>query len=166
MGSAADPDATDTAQGDSAAARLSLRLAAEHASLPRMRDAVRGWLATATPASRDERHDILLAAWEACVNAIEHPLGPLQKQIGLELRLRAGCVTVTVRDSGLWLQHGTPPREQRFGSRLIETLMDAVEVERSGDGTAVVMRRRVGASDEQRRSGREDGFRSGALSRR
>lgn len=140
--------------------KLSLQLPAEHASLPQLRTTLRQWLATTTPASAEESHDLILATWEACANAIEHPLAPLRKEIGVELQLLAGAVSVTVRDSGLWLRHDVSPL-QSFGARLIETLMDAVEVKRSGDGTSVVMRLVLGEDRNARRSGSP---RSGELS--
>lgn len=146
-GTAEETVRADAPGGEDAESMLSLRLAAEHASLLRLREAVRHWLVTSTPASVAEQHDILLATWEACANAIEHPLGRLHNEIGVELELRAGQVDVAVRDAGLWLQHRSSP--QSFGIRLIEALMDSVEVARSGEGSAVSMCRRL-------RAGRKD----------
>lgn len=144
--------AEDRPHGNEVDCDLLLRLPAEEASLPRLRNEVGHWLATTTPASRDEQHDILLAAWEACANAIEHPLGPLDKEIGLELGFRSGWISIAVQDSGLWLERGASPHKQSLGIRLIETLMDSVEVSRSGEGTVVVMRLRLDEDrDESRR---------------
>ncbi len=50
---------------------LHLRLPSDIGSLDLVRDAMRSWLAGA-PVSGPEAHDIVLAVWEACANAIEH----------------------------------------------------------------------------------------------
>ena len=55
-----------------APAPLDLRLPATLQSLDVVRDALRLWLENA-PLSEEQAHEVVLAAWEACANAVEHP---------------------------------------------------------------------------------------------
>ncbi len=123
---------------------LSLRLPAALSALPVVREQLRHWLES-EGATKDEVHDIVLASWEACANAMEHPMGPTAKEISLHAKESDREVQVSVRDSGLWLERSRVAREGRgFGIRLIEALMDDVEIERNPRETVVMMRRHLG----------------------
>jgi serine phosphatase RsbU (regulator of sigma subunit) len=57
---------------------LRLRLPAANGSLSIVRDALRTWLEPA-PVTKAEAGEIVLAAWEACANAVEHALAPTEE---------------------------------------------------------------------------------------
>ena len=123
----------------SANAPFSLQFSRLPASLPFMRAELRGWL-EGTDASGDEVADIVLASWEACANALEHPIAPVAAEISIDASAVAGTVCIAVKDSGLWLER--PPRPERgLGLKLINGLMDKVEITRNGAGTVVLMSR-------------------------
>jgi anti-sigma regulatory factor (Ser/Thr protein kinase) len=118
---------------------LDLELPAEPASVPLSRHRLERWLST-TDASPDDVFAITLAANEACSNAIEHAYGP---ERGFTFRLLAkrssDVIVIKVLDSGRWR---TPRGSERGrGLRIIEQLMDAVDVQRTATGTTVRMRK-------------------------
>jgi anti-sigma regulatory factor (Ser/Thr protein kinase) len=107
------------------------------------RDELRGWL------ERDgidgaDAHDIVLAAWEACANAVEHPQEPNQAAFTLEASREGDRILVRVSDQGRW----RPERERAergLGLHLMRSLMQSVEVDAAPTGTIVRMERRLGA---------------------
>jgi anti-sigma regulatory factor (Ser/Thr protein kinase)/putative methionine-R-sulfoxide reductase with GAF domain len=107
-------------------------------SLKDIRAAVRRWLSS-VGIEGDLGSDLLLAVGEACTNAVEHAYGPAGGDVHLRLELLDGQVVITVRDNGHW----RPARGKNRGRGL--TLMrkcgDDVEVDRSDEGTTVVIRR-------------------------
>lgn len=118
---------------------LDLELPAEPASVPLSRHRLERWLSN-TDASPDDVFAITLAANEACSNAIEHAYGP---ERGFTFRLLAkrssDVIVIKVLDSGRWR---TPRGSDRGrGLRIIEQLMDAVDVRRTATGTTVQMRK-------------------------
>jgi serine phosphatase RsbU (regulator of sigma subunit) len=119
--------------------RLALELPADLGALRMMRGELRAWLER-SGVSPEDIHDICVASWEACANAIEHPQHPLRDTIELVARNEAGTVAVTVRDSGRWKPKAS--REDRgLGLRLIEGLMDELTIDATSRGTRVTMRR-------------------------
>ena len=125
----------------SANAAFSLQFSRLPASLPLMWAELRSWLES-THASRDEVAAIVLASWEACANALEHPIAPVTAEISIDATADCGTVCVAVKDSGLWLQR-LPRTERGLGLKLINGLMDKVEITRNGAGTVVLMSRRL-----------------------
>jgi serine phosphatase RsbU (regulator of sigma subunit)/DNA-binding response OmpR family regulator/anti-sigma regulatory factor (Ser/Thr protein kinase) len=124
---------------------LDLELPAEPASVPLSRHRLERWLSS-TDASPDDVFAITLAANEACSNAIEHAYGP---ERGFTFRLLArrssDVIMIKVLDSGRWR---TPRGSDRGrGLRIIEQLMDAVEVQRTATGTTVQMRKALAGND-------------------
>ena len=114
---------------------LSLLLTAER--LPALRDGLRAWLAE-VGATNGEREDIVLACWEATANALEHPVRATGN-VRLVAERREDHIIVCVSDSGRW-RDPDPAREERgLGLKLIEALMDRVQVITSSDGTRVLM---------------------------
>jgi PAS domain S-box-containing protein len=123
------------------AGRLEVRVPAEPSVLASLRHTLRRWLREAD-ASPEEVYEILVACGEACANAIEHPHGAGTGYLELEADYSHGEVDIRVLDSGTWRE--SPPPDGGFGLKLIEELMDSVEVIREPDGTIVRMRRRLG----------------------
>jgi anti-sigma regulatory factor (Ser/Thr protein kinase) len=121
---------------------LHLSVPAEPHVLATLRHTVRRWLREidATP---QETYEILVACGEACANAMEHPYGAGGGTVEIDLAYVEGEVDVTVRDSGAW-RHSPPP-DGGHGLKLMRGLMHTVEVDRGPGGTAVRMRRRLGA---------------------
>jgi serine phosphatase RsbU (regulator of sigma subunit)/FixJ family two-component response regulator/anti-sigma regulatory factor (Ser/Thr protein kinase) len=120
-----------------AAHRLELDLPAEPQSVSLARQRVDRWLQD-TGAGDDDVFAIKLAVSEACANAVEHAYGP---EPGRTFRLLAerscGEVVVEVSDRGRW----RPPRgsQRGMGLRMIEQLMDSVDVRHLVAGTTVRM---------------------------
>lgn len=118
---------------------LELDLPAEPHSVPVARHQLERWLRE-TGDGRDDVFAIKLAVSELCSNAVEHAYGP---EHGRTFRLLAerssGAVVVQVSDCGRW----RAPRGSRrgLGLRMIEQMMDAVDVERTSTGTTVRMRK-------------------------
>ena len=120
--------------------RLALTLAAEPEALITARRALRNWLAE-VDTDPEALYDITLATGEACTNAIEHAYAPGEATFDLEATRHADSIEIVVRDYGSW----RAPRGQNRGRglKLMETLMDTVEVRRDEGGTTVVLCRRI-----------------------
>jgi serine phosphatase RsbU (regulator of sigma subunit)/anti-sigma regulatory factor (Ser/Thr protein kinase) len=124
-------------------ADLELRLPADPASLVVVRNELREWLAL-TPASEAEASDVVLAAWEACANAVEHAQTPSESTFALEASSIGRSVLLRVRDSGRWRVEEERP-DRGLGLVLMRSLMDRFQVVPGDRGTVVTMERRVGA---------------------
>jgi serine phosphatase RsbU (regulator of sigma subunit)/FixJ family two-component response regulator/anti-sigma regulatory factor (Ser/Thr protein kinase) len=126
--------------------RLELDLPAEPESVARARHRMERWLQS-TGGGTDDLFAIKLAVSEACANAVEHAYGP---EPGRTFHLRAerscGEVVVEISDRGRWR---TPRGSRRgMGLRMMEQLMDTVEVKRLAAGTTVRMSK-MSAKDRQ-----------------
>lgn len=121
---------------------LVLALPATASGLSAVRTAVGRWLSE-TGVAEPEASDVVLAVWEACANAIEHPVKPRSAEIVVEGDAGTDCISVSVRDTGHW----QPPRAsdlRGFGLAMVAGLMDEVFIDRRPDGTEVRMVRAVG----------------------
>jgi PAS domain S-box-containing protein len=119
---------------------ISLTLPAEPGSLAQLRRRLARFL-HATGASEVEQYEITLTICEAAGNAIEHAYGPGDATYEVEVAFDRGELTASVRDSGSWREKRGEDRGR--GLRIIEDLMDEVEVEREDAGTLIRMRRRI-----------------------
>jgi anti-sigma regulatory factor (Ser/Thr protein kinase)/putative methionine-R-sulfoxide reductase with GAF domain len=119
---------------------LRLRLAADPDVLAGMRRSLRRWL-RARGAGDDDVQAITLACGEAAANAIEHAYPPGPASFDLEASAADGEVTLVVRDHGGWREPRGEHRGRGLG--LMESIMDELDVRREGQGTEVVMRRRL-----------------------
>ncbi|MEU4235962.1 SpoIIE family protein phosphatase [Actinoplanes sp. NPDC026619] len=123
---------------------LELEFAAEPARLSPVRSALRGWLARCgiDPATAQ---NVLVAAGEACANAIEHGNRHLS---GGRIRLRAAATAddlhLTIADSGRWKtpQPAANPHRGR-GLKLMKALMTEVTVTTGAAGTVVALQARI-----------------------
>jgi anti-sigma regulatory factor (Ser/Thr protein kinase) len=126
------------------------RLPSDLSTLSAVRGELRAWLA-AQGVDAAGAEDVVLAASEAVANAAEHgsPGGPGDR-VDLEVRRERRPadspeprdeIVVRVRDRGRW-RSPSPAAERGRGLLLMRALMDEVLVE-PGDGTTVVLRRRV-----------------------
>jgi anti-sigma regulatory factor (Ser/Thr protein kinase) len=122
--------------------RLSITLPAEPGSLSRLRRRLARFL-HATGASEMEQYEVMLTICEAAGNAVEHAYGPADATYQVDVAFDDGELLATVRDSGSWREQRGEHRGR--GLKIIDDLMDTVEVERDEQGTAVTMRRRLGS---------------------
>jgi serine phosphatase RsbU (regulator of sigma subunit)/anti-sigma regulatory factor (Ser/Thr protein kinase) len=122
--------------------RLSLTLPADPDALVLARRHLGQWLAAAQVGKRDA-FELSVACGEACANAVEHAYPPGDAAFQLDAERNRDGVVITVTDSGRW-------RTRRFENRgrgleLMEALTDELDVSTTESGTAVRMRRRIGA---------------------
>lgn len=134
---------------------LELRLPSDKSSLPVLREALQAWLTRAAIPEVDAR-DIVLAAWEAGANAIEHPGEPSEPLVGVHVSLSGDRVRIEVVDSGRWKQ-AEPRLDRGLGLRLMQSLMSVIDIEQSGDGTRVVMERTLSRERVGDRAGSAEG---------
>jgi anti-sigma regulatory factor (Ser/Thr protein kinase) len=119
---------------------LHLTLPAEPRTLSHVRRVLRRWL-NERGADDGDIAEMTIAVSEACANAIEHAYAPSPATFELHGWANNGNITVTVRDDGHW----RPPRGHNRGRGLsiIVAAMDDVQIDRTADGTEVVMRRHI-----------------------
>jgi GAF domain-containing protein/anti-sigma regulatory factor (Ser/Thr protein kinase) len=125
---------------------LRLRIPSDTGSLDLVRDAVRTWLSGA-PLSRTDAHDVVLAVWEACANAIEHANRPGEDYVEVGAEIVDSCVRISIEDTGAWV----PPvdREDRgLGLRLIYASMSSVDVAPGDTGTRVTFEKELAGVPE------------------
>jgi len=142
------------AAGDDDAAMLALRdvpLTADHLTLtlPADPDALvlarrtlSQWL-EAADATPKEAYELSVACGEACTNAVEHAYPPGEAAFQLDAERDEGEVEITVTDTGHW----RPMRMDNRGRGLdvMRAFADDVDIRASESGTAVRLRRRLGA---------------------
>ncbi|GGG19716.1 anti-sigma regulatory factor [Rhodococcoides trifolii] len=85
--------------------------------------------------------DVVLAAYEAMANSVEHAFvgrsGP--GRMSLTAVHDGPVLVVTIADTGTWLEHGPTPNRGR-GLRLAEAISDSVDVHHDGGtGTLVTL---------------------------
>jgi anti-sigma regulatory factor (Ser/Thr protein kinase) len=124
--------------------RLQTAWPAEPEALADVRHLLRSWLQR-HGADDDETYDITVACQEACANAVEHAYAPGPAGFELEAEHAAGEICLTVRDRGHWRDARGVHRGR--GLPIMEALMDTVDIQHSPVGTAVQMRRALGARE-------------------
>jgi anti-sigma regulatory factor (Ser/Thr protein kinase) len=125
---------------------LRLRVPAQVASMDLVRDALRAWLEGA-PVERSEAEEIVLAAWEACANAIEHAVEPRDGMVTVRAALRDSVAQVVVEDTGGWTTPA-PASDRGLGLRLMRALMSSVDISRVDGGTRVTLEKAVSTTNE------------------
>ncbi|MFD0687829.1 SpoIIE family protein phosphatase [Actinomadura fibrosa] len=125
-------------------APLEVTFPAESSQLGRVRDALRGWLARCG-LSRRTTQNVLVAAGEACANAIEHGH---RHSPGDAVRLRAEAhadrLDLVIADSGRWRTPRAEPDPNRgHGTALMRALMQEITITPGPDGTTVRMHTRI-----------------------
>ncbi|WP_430782723.1 SpoIIE family protein phosphatase [Actinoplanes sp. G11-F43] len=123
---------------------LELEFPAESGRLAPVRSALRGWLERCgiDPATTQ---NILVAAGEACANAIEHGhRGHPGGSIRLRAAATAGDLRVIITDTGLWKAPDPAANPYRGrGLKLMRAFMNAVTVTSGATGTIVDMQARI-----------------------
>jgi serine phosphatase RsbU (regulator of sigma subunit)/FixJ family two-component response regulator/anti-sigma regulatory factor (Ser/Thr protein kinase) len=104
------------------------------------------WL-EAAGASRAESTDVLTATNEACMNVVEHAYSDsprnIERTFTIEGYLDGRTVVIIVRDEGRWSE--VRSRGHGRGLKLMEALMESVQLSFSAEGTVVVLRKTLGA---------------------
>lgn len=125
-------------------APLEVTFPAETSQLASVRSALRTWLGKCR-LPVDTAQGVLLAAGEACANAIEHghrdaPGGPVR----LRAETSADHLRLTVTDSGRWkpAEPGGDTRRGR-GIRLMRAVMQQITITRASTGTTIDMNLRI-----------------------
>jgi serine phosphatase RsbU (regulator of sigma subunit)/anti-sigma regulatory factor (Ser/Thr protein kinase) len=118
--------------------RLVTHWPAQPESLSALRHLLRRWLRL-HGADDDETYDITVACQEACANAIEHAYAPGEEAFGVEAVAEGRTIEITVRDRGRWRRPRGAHRGR--GMPIMEAMVDSVDVQRTADGTVVVLRR-------------------------
>ena len=122
--------------------RLRTSWPAEPEALADVRHLLRRWLQR-HGAGADETYDITVACQEACANAVEHAYAPGPAGFDLEAEHAEGEIRLTVRDRGHWRDARGVHRGR--GLPIMKALMDTVDIQHGPGGTAVQMRRALGA---------------------
>jgi serine/threonine-protein kinase RsbW len=130
---------------------LDLRLPADRDGLRQMRTQLGVWLGE-LGARPEVRHDVLLAAREACANAVEHAQGPASATFGLHAQRDGQVLRLRVGDSGRWRAPGSAPPDRGLGLPLMRGLMDRVDIVHAAGGTVVVLERRLDGTQPADRS--------------
>jgi serine phosphatase RsbU (regulator of sigma subunit)/anti-sigma regulatory factor (Ser/Thr protein kinase) len=123
---------------------LALRLHADPSSLAAVRRELRTWL-NHGGVGQEEANDILVACSEACANAIVHATDPSEPDFELTGTRANGEISLVVRDFGHWREPDPARDSGGYGLKLMEALMDDVQVTTEDTGTEVRLRRRLGA---------------------
>lgn len=112
-------------------------------SLGAARSDLRQWLES-IGANAAEISEMQLAANEACMNVIEHAYedGASGTAFDLEGHLDGRTIVLIVRDNGRWSE--VQSRGRGRGLKLMEAVMDSVQLSFSSTGTVVVLRRELG----------------------
>ncbi len=97
-------------------------------------------------ADDDEVVDVLLAANEAFTNALVHARQPRSIAVHVDASFSNGVVEIVVRDHGRWREGAPRPGSAGFGLELMHALMDVVDLQMTGEGTTVRLRRRLRSS--------------------
>ncbi|GAB3149830.1 SpoIIE family protein phosphatase [Amycolatopsis stemonae] len=124
---------------------LELDFAAHPDNLASTRHWLRAWLGTAALGD-DLAQDVLVAAGEACANAVEHAYPADGGTARLAAHLTGTHLVVTVTDQGRWKD---PPPDNHVlrgrGMPMMEALADAVTVRHDPAGTTVTLEWRIGS---------------------
>jgi anti-sigma regulatory factor (Ser/Thr protein kinase) len=105
--------------------------------LPRVRTDLRGWLKQ-LDVPRGAAEDIVLAAWELCANAIEHPANQ-SADVTVEGRAVPRGIRVAVRDPGTWTGAAFSRPNRGLGLRIVEGLVDRLAIRRGFGETEIVL---------------------------
>ena len=118
---------------------LSLTFPADPDELVLVRRQLRAWIGRLSIDALVGQ-DVLIAACEACANAIEHGYrGAPAGTVRLQVEVTGSDVLITVSDHGRW----RPPsqaRDRGHGLKLIRATMREVEITASDSGTTIEMR--------------------------
>jgi anti-sigma regulatory factor (Ser/Thr protein kinase) len=111
-------------------------------ALAEMRAELRAWLAR-SDVDPETAEDIVLAAWEVCANAAEHPVDPKHHDVTLVATVGPSGVCIVVEDTGSWRDSVSRPG-RGLGLRLARAMVDRMSIVTRAPGTEVVLWRSTG----------------------
>jgi anti-sigma regulatory factor (Ser/Thr protein kinase) len=118
--------------------RLELELKADPSEAKRLRNELHAWLLDAG-INGPTGFDITLAATEAFINTIEHPVQRLSKQVSVQGEISADrTVVLKISDDGRWQQQIDAGRDQ-YGYSLIRATVTSIEIRDHDHGTTVTL---------------------------
>ena len=103
----------------------------------------RRWLAD-VGMDQPAAEDVVLAAWEICANAVEHPRDADGSGVQVEAWASPGVVRIAVRDTGSWLHRSVQRSDRGLGLRLARALVDRMSILSEQPGTEIVLWRSIG----------------------
>ena len=112
-------------------------------ALAELRNALRVWLREAG-VDGDAAEDVVLAVWEVCANAIEHPIRRRGEGVALAATATAQGLCIAVHDTGSWREEDAPRPGRGLGLRLARAMTDGLSILRGRGGTEIVMWRSTG----------------------
>ncbi|WP_433041489.1 SpoIIE family protein phosphatase [Dactylosporangium sp. CS-033363] len=124
-------------------APLELSFEAKSSELAPTRAALRGWLGRAGVGTQMAQQ-VLVAAGEACANAIEHGHHDSRGWVRMLVRAMGSTLYLTVTDNGQWRPERPVPDPNRgHGLKLMRALMQHVDLQTGATGTTVEMSTRI-----------------------
>jgi serine/threonine-protein kinase RsbW len=108
-------------------------------TLPSLRKHLISWLRRrAGDEVGREADDVVLACWEAMANVLDHAYRGRPGLIDVRARIDEDVLVVTVADQGRWesLEEGGG---RGRGLRLIQNLVDGLDLRSTGDGTVMTL---------------------------
>ena len=119
---------------------LVVELPARPASLVSARRQLRRWL-RAQDIDEVTESEFMIAAGEACSNAVEHAYSPGRGTFSVRGTRTDDVIELSIQDHGQW----RPPRGEHRGRGLsiMRAAMDSVEITAGAEGSAIVLRRSV-----------------------
>ena len=113
-------------------------------ALSALRTELRAWLSR-SGVDRDPTEDVVLAAWEVCANAVEHPVDRKHHDVTLVATVGSSGVCIVVEDTGSWRDTASRPG-RGLGLRLARAMVDRLSIVRRSPGTEVVIWRSTGST--------------------
>jgi len=127
-------------------APLDLTFPADSAQLAPVRATLRSWLSRCGLSNRTLQ-DVLVAAGEACANAVEHGHRNVPGLPGQQIRLMAAATVtqlrLTVSDTGRWKANPPTNPHRGHGIALMRALMQHVYIDAGAGGTTVDLQTRI-----------------------
>jgi serine phosphatase RsbU (regulator of sigma subunit)/anti-sigma regulatory factor (Ser/Thr protein kinase) len=120
-----------------------IEMRADPDGLSQFRARLRAWLEQRGVDAAD-RGDAVLAASEACNNAIEHGYGAREGDIRIQVAHHANRLEISITDRGTWREPVDDPFRGR-GVSIMETVAEDVVVRSGTSGTVVVLSMELGA---------------------
>lgn len=111
-------------------------------ALSELRTELRAWLSR-SGVDRETAEDVVLAAWEVCANAVEHPLDPEHHDVTLVATAGATGLCIVVEDTGSWRDSVSRPG-RGLGLRIARAMVDRMSIVSRHPGTEVVLWRSTG----------------------